>query len=244
MGRPIVYGTAGSTYVWSVRLALAEKGVAHELVEVGFGAHRKPRIATTLRQNPGLSMTGFSSTDADDPRHIDEAFRSPLHRPICTSSAANQIMGIVDARLGRQSPPEFCLSRWRRVRLPTDEAAISRHAATAALCFRLAADGRQPHSTATRHPRRSGDPAGYFRQGAGGRAPLSEYPNIRPCLRADQKPAFCHPRCLRFSMRSSDAAGHFREVARRDLHQGPALAQPQRMIGRRMHALIARQIRP
>ncbi|TMK08827.1 MAG: hypothetical protein E6G72_12480, partial [Alphaproteobacteria bacterium] len=41
MGRPIVYGTAGSTYVWSVRLALAEKGVAHELVEVGFGPHRE-----------------------------------------------------------------------------------------------------------------------------------------------------------------------------------------------------------
>src|SRR5438552_3378075 len=41
MGRPLVYGTAGSTYVWSVRLALAEKGVAHELVEVGFGPHRE-----------------------------------------------------------------------------------------------------------------------------------------------------------------------------------------------------------
>ena len=27
MGRPIVYGPAGSTYVWSTRLALAEKGV-------------------------------------------------------------------------------------------------------------------------------------------------------------------------------------------------------------------------
>jgi hypothetical protein len=29
MARPIVYGPANSTYVWSVRLALAEKGVAH-----------------------------------------------------------------------------------------------------------------------------------------------------------------------------------------------------------------------
>ena len=37
MARPIVYGPAGSTYVWSTRLALAEKGVAHELVDVPFG---------------------------------------------------------------------------------------------------------------------------------------------------------------------------------------------------------------
>ena len=27
MARPIVYGPVGSTYVWSTRLALAEKGV-------------------------------------------------------------------------------------------------------------------------------------------------------------------------------------------------------------------------
>src|SRR6266850_4039166 len=39
MARPIVYGPAGSTHVWSARLALAEKGVAHELVDIGFGAH-------------------------------------------------------------------------------------------------------------------------------------------------------------------------------------------------------------
>ena len=41
MARPIVYGPAGSTYVWSVRLALAEKGVTHELVDLPLGAHRE-----------------------------------------------------------------------------------------------------------------------------------------------------------------------------------------------------------
>ena len=40
MAHPIVYGFAGSSYVWSVRLALAEKGVTHELVDVPFGVHR------------------------------------------------------------------------------------------------------------------------------------------------------------------------------------------------------------
>jgi glutathione S-transferase len=41
MAHPIVYGPAGSTYVWSARLARAEKGVTHELVEVRFGGHRE-----------------------------------------------------------------------------------------------------------------------------------------------------------------------------------------------------------
>jgi hypothetical protein len=45
MAHPIVYGQAGSTYVWSARLALAEKGVTHELVEVRFGAHREERAS-------------------------------------------------------------------------------------------------------------------------------------------------------------------------------------------------------
>jgi glutathione S-transferase len=56
MGRPIVYGPAFSTYVWSVRLALAEKGVAHELVEVPFGAHRE---APHLSRHPFSKVPAF-----------------------------------------------------------------------------------------------------------------------------------------------------------------------------------------
>ena len=56
MAHPIVYGPALSTYVWSVRLTLAEKGVTHELVEVPFGAHREgaASVAAALRQGPRL----------------------------------------------------------------------------------------------------------------------------------------------------------------------------------------------
>jgi glutathione S-transferase len=39
MAHPIVYGPADCSYVWSARLAPAEKGVTHELVDVPFGAH-------------------------------------------------------------------------------------------------------------------------------------------------------------------------------------------------------------
>ena len=50
MAHPIVYGPAGSTYVWSARLALAEKGVTHELVDVPFGAHREDVLETESRE--------------------------------------------------------------------------------------------------------------------------------------------------------------------------------------------------
>jgi glutathione S-transferase len=43
MTRPIVYGPAGSSYVWSARLALAEKGVAHDLVELSFEEMKAPK---------------------------------------------------------------------------------------------------------------------------------------------------------------------------------------------------------
>ena len=56
MAHPIVYGPAGSTYVWSARLALAEKGVTHELVDVPFGAHRQEPhlVPPAFRQGPRL----------------------------------------------------------------------------------------------------------------------------------------------------------------------------------------------
>ncbi len=77
MAHPIVYGPAASTYVWSVRLTLAEKGVTHELVEMPFGAHR---------EEPHLSRQPFAKVPAfehDDfalyetqaiIRYVDERF--------------------------------------------------------------------------------------------------------------------------------------------------------------------------
>jgi glutathione S-transferase-like protein len=61
MAHPIVYGPAGSTYVWSPRLALAEKGVTHELVEVRFGGHR---------EEPHLSRHPFAKVPAFTIGHL------------------------------------------------------------------------------------------------------------------------------------------------------------------------------
>ena len=86
MARPIVYGPAGSTYVWSTRLALAEKGVAHELVDVPFGAHREePHLSRhPFAKVPAFEHDGFALYETQAIlRYIDEGFPvSPLHRTI------------------------------------------------------------------------------------------------------------------------------------------------------------------
>ena len=82
MARPIVYGPAGSTYVWSARLALAEKGVAHELVHVPFGAHREePHLSRhPFAKVPAFEHDGFALYETQAIlRYIDEGFPvSPL----------------------------------------------------------------------------------------------------------------------------------------------------------------------
>src|SRR5438477_5915099 len=102
MGRPIVYGPAGSTYVWSTRLALAEKGVAHELVEVGFGQHREaPHLARhPFAKVPAFEHDGFALYETQAIlRYIDEGFPVAPLQPtdLHEFSRMNQIMGIVDA---------------------------------------------------------------------------------------------------------------------------------------------------
>jgi len=102
MAHPIVYGPAMSTYVWSARLALAEKGVTHELVDVRFGKHR---------EEPHLSRQPFAKVPAfehDDfalyetqaiMRYVDERFAGTPLQPedVHEWSVMNQIIGIVDA---------------------------------------------------------------------------------------------------------------------------------------------------
>jgi len=102
MARPIVYGPAGSTYVWSTRLALAEKGVAHDLIEVGFGEHREaPHLSRhPFAKVPAFEHDGFALYETQAIlRYIDEGFPvSPLQpTDLHQFARMNQIMGIVDA---------------------------------------------------------------------------------------------------------------------------------------------------
>ncbi len=123
MARPIVYGPAGSTYVWSTRLALAEKGVAHELVDVPFGAHREePHLSRhPFGKVPAFEHDGFALYETQAIlRYIDEGFPVAPLQPTDLHQFArmNQIMGIVDAyawrfdrRRDRVQPPAGAAAR-------------------------------------------------------------------------------------------------------------------------------------
>jgi glutathione S-transferase len=102
MAHPIVYGPAGSTYVWSARLALAEKGVTHELVDVPFGAFREePHLSRQpFAKVPAFEHDGFALYETQAiMRYVDERFAGTPLQPedVHEWSRMNQIIGIVDA---------------------------------------------------------------------------------------------------------------------------------------------------
>jgi Glutathione S-transferase, N-terminal domain len=102
MAHPIVYGPAGSTYVWSARLALAEKGVTHELVEVPLGTHRQePHLSRQpFAKVPAFEHDGFALYETQAMmRYVDERFAGTPLQPedVHEWSRMNQIIGIVDA---------------------------------------------------------------------------------------------------------------------------------------------------
>jgi glutathione S-transferase len=101
MARPIVYGSAMSPYVWSVRLALAEKGVAHELVSVGISEMRSEAHLARhpFGKIPAFEHDGFMLYETQAiMRYVDEAFPAAPLQPIEVHPFArmNQIMGVVD----------------------------------------------------------------------------------------------------------------------------------------------------
>ena len=195
MGRPIVYGPALSTYVWSVRLALAEKGVAHELVEVPFGAHREePHLSRhPFAKVPAFEHDGFALYETQAIlRYIDEGFPVAPLQPtdLHQFSRMNQIIGIVDAYAWDAIAAGVLVNRVLKPRmgLPVDEAAIAAAVPRARLCVseisRLMGD--QPYLTGDRVT--LADlmviPLFYFFGRMPEReAPLAEHANIRPWMR-------------------------------------------------------------
>jgi glutathione S-transferase len=195
MGRPIVYGPALSSYVWSTRLALAEKGVAHELVEVGFDQHREePHLSRhPFAKVPAFEHDGFTLYETQAIlRYIDEGFPVAPLQPtdLHQFSRMNQIMGIVDAYAWRAIAGGVLVNRVLKPRLglPTDEAAITAALPQARLCISEIARlmGEEPYLAGDRVS--LADlmviPLFYlFGKLPEGEAPLAEHPNIRPWMR-------------------------------------------------------------
>jgi glutathione S-transferase len=195
MARPIVYGFAGSTYVWSTRLALAEKGVAHELVEVGFGQHREePHLSRhPFAKMPAFEHDGFALYETQAIlRYIDEGFPVAPLQPtdLHQFSRMNQIIGIVDAYAWQAIAAGVLVNRVLKPRLglPVDEVVVAAALPRARLCISEIARlmGEEPYLAGDRVS--LADlmviPLFYlFGKLPEGEAPLAEHPNIRPWMR-------------------------------------------------------------
>lgn len=104
MSRPTLFGAGYSVYVRAVRLALAEKGVPYDLVEVDVFADGGPPADYLERQPfgriPAFEHDGFRLYESGAiSRYVDEAFPGPPLQPDDPKARArmNQIIGILDS---------------------------------------------------------------------------------------------------------------------------------------------------
>ena len=192
MAHPIVYGPAGSTYVWSARLALAEKGVTHELVEVRFGEHRQePHLSRQpFAKVPAFEHDGFALYETQAiMRYVDERFAGAPLQPedVHEWSRMNQIIGIVDAYAWPSIAGTILFNRMLVPRVfgsTPDEAAITAALPRARLCL------VEIERLMERHRFLAGDHVSladlmvipllhYFGNVPDGRAPMADHPKLQ-----------------------------------------------------------------
>jgi glutathione S-transferase len=196
MVHPIVYGPALSTYVWSVRLTLAEKGVTHELVEVPFGAHREePHLSRQpFAKVPAFAHDDFALYETQAiMRYVDERFPGTPLQPedVHQWSRMNQIIGIVDAYAWLSIAGTILFNRVLAPRLlgrEPDEAAIAAALPRARLCLaeidRLMEDNRFLAAEHVSLADLMVIPLFYlFANVPDGRAPLAEHPKLQEWMR-------------------------------------------------------------
>jgi glutathione S-transferase len=192
MAHPIVYGPARSTYVWSARLALAEKGVTHELIDVPFGAVRaEPHLSRQpFAKVPAFEHDGFALYETQAiMRYVDERFAGTPLQPedVHEWSRMNQIIGIVDAYAWPSIAGTILFNRVavpRRLGGVPDEAAIAGALPRARLCLSEIDRLMEDHRFLT------GDHVSladlmvipllyYFSNVPDGQAPMAEHPKLQ-----------------------------------------------------------------
>lgn len=144
MASPIVFGARYSTYTRSVLLALAEKGVAHELREIdvfrGGGADPAYLERQPFGKIPAFEHDGFRLYEtAAILRYVDEAFPGPALQPADVRERARmaQIIGIIDSYAYRAMVWDIYVERSRGISeegVP-DEARIAAALPKAAACL-------------------------------------------------------------------------------------------------------------
>lgn len=100
---PVLYGAAYNVYVRAVRLALAEKGVGYELIEVDLGAEEGAPANylhhMSFMRIPAFEHAGERLYEASAiTRYIDEAFDGPALMPAHPRERArvNQVISIIE----------------------------------------------------------------------------------------------------------------------------------------------------
>jgi glutathione S-transferase len=117
MAKPILYGPGYSTYTRSARLALAEKGVDYDLVEVDFIGGGMP--AAQLARHPFGKVPAFEHDGmmlyevAAIGRYVDEAFDGPSLQPQDAAARARmtQIISIIDSYTYRCTVVDLVIQR-------------------------------------------------------------------------------------------------------------------------------------
>ncbi len=149
MAARVLWGAAYSVYVRSARLALAEKGVAYDLVEVDvFAAGGPPaehRARHPFGRIPAFEHDGFRLYETGAiARYVDEAFDGPPLQPTEPRPRArmNQAISILDNYAYRTLVWDIFVERVRapaQGRAP-DEARIAAALPKAATCLRALED--------------------------------------------------------------------------------------------------------
>ncbi len=133
MAKPILYGPRISTYVRTVRLVLAEKDVAYNIVEIDIGAgdHKEPTHLAhqPFGKVPAFEHEGFMLHETCAiTRYIDEAFQGPRLQPGDPRGRALvvQFISIIDSYAYQPIIQEIVIPRFRAARTgkKPDEKAI------------------------------------------------------------------------------------------------------------------------
>jgi glutathione S-transferase len=144
MAKPVIYGPAYSTYARTVRLALEEKGVDYDLVEVDLiqGATQSPEhlARQPFGKVPAFEHDGFALYETDAiVRYVDEVFPGTSLVPADARSRArmNQALSIIGSYAYPCMIGQIFMQRavMPLIGNPSDEAAIAAALPNAATCL-------------------------------------------------------------------------------------------------------------
>jgi glutathione S-transferase len=177
-------------------MTLAEKGAAHDLVEVPFGRHREePHLSRhPFAKVPAFEHDGFQLYETQAiVRYIDERFAGAPLQPedVHEWSRMNQIIGIVDAYAWPAIAGQILFNRLLVPRFlggAPDEAAIAAALPRARLCLSEIARLKGEHrflaaDFVTLADLMAAPLLWYFARIPEGETPFAEHPGLRDWLR-------------------------------------------------------------